>query len=489
MTNQFDYYSILGVQRQASIDEIREAYATLRMSIPEELRDPDINPEYQRIVNAYEVLNDKDRRETYDSLMAETAPLTMNVNINASRNKINLSDSAQLLYLLIEARPPAKIETHQLPLNLCLVIDRSTSMQGERLMFVKAAVDLLVEKLSSEDHLSIISFSDRAEVVVPAGPIIDKLPIVSKVRGISASGGTEIFQGLKAGIKEIKSVDLTHFTNHLILLTDGHTYGDAEECLQLANDASLSGIGFSAFGIGAEWNDRFLDKLVAPSGGQSGYIETPKHVIEYLSKRIKGLGHIFAQNVRLKTDFPKSINIEKGFKLTPFAQPLTVDETEIKLGDVEGRFPISFLLELSVAAQPIETRINIPLIFAADIPTQQMRERIFKHQFQIYVIANSPNVAPPDEIVKAVRMLNMYQMNEKVLEEVEAGRLDVATKKMRHLTTRLLQAGETQLAHQAHSEAERLENMGSMSLEGRKKLKYGTRALLDQTISLNSNDD
>ncbi|MCP5100049.1 MAG: VWA domain-containing protein [Chloroflexi bacterium] len=489
MTNQSDYYSILGVHKQASLQEIREAYATLRMSIPEDLRDTEKNPEYQRLVNAYEVLNDKSRRSTYDSLVAETAPLTMKVDILASRDRINKSDAAQLLYLLVEARPPDKTDTQQLPLNLCLVLDRSTSMQGERLKSVKAAVDLLVEKLSTEDRLSVVSFSDRADVVVPAGQVIDKLPIVSKVRGIFASGGTEIYQGLNAGVKELQKVTLNQYTNHLILLTDGHTYGDAEQCLQLADDASLKGIGFSAFGIGAEWNDRFLDKLVAPSGGQSGYIETPKRVIEYLSKRIKGLGHIFAQNVRLKVEFPKSITVEKGFKLTPFAQPLTIDDKQIKLGDVEGRFPISFLLELSVAAQPIETRINIPLTFVADIPDQQMRERTFKNQFQILVIANAPKKAPPNEIVKAVRLLNMYQMNEKVLEEVEAGRLDVATKRMRHLTTRLLQAGETQLAHQAHTEADRIENMGTMSLEGRKKLKYGTRALLDQTINLNSNND
>ncbi|KAA3665116.1 MAG: hypothetical protein DWQ04_02265 [Chloroflexi bacterium] len=106
----------------------------------------------------------------------------------------------------------------------------------------------------------------------------------------------------------------------------------------------------------------------------------------------------------------------------------------------------------------------------------------------MFVLTNPQQIPPSEKIVEAVRVLNMYEMNEKVLEEVDAGRLDVATKRMRHLTTRLLQAGQTQLAHQAHSEAERLENMGTMSMEGRKKLKYGTRALMNQTINLNAND-
>jgi Ca-activated chloride channel family protein len=55
---------------------------------------------------------------------------------------------------------------------------------------------------------------------------------------------------------------------------------------------------------------------------------------------------------------------------------------------------------------------------------------------------------------------------------------------MRRLTTRLLQSGFTKLATQAHLETERLQAMGSLSEEGRRKIKYGTRALLAQAISL-----
>jgi hypothetical protein len=76
----------------------------------------------------------------------------------------------------------------------------------------------------------------------------------------------------------------------------------------------------------------------------------------------------------------------------------------------------------------------------------------------------------------------MYRLNEKALDEVDAGQLESATKRMKHLTARLLEAGQTRLAQQAHLEGERLANMGTLSLEGRKKLKYGTRALLAQTI-------
>jgi Ca-activated chloride channel family protein len=434
------------------------------------------------------VLKDPARKATYDSLLIETTMVDLDIEITPSRDTIEVSDSDQRLYLLVDIRPPKQSSGQQLPLNLCLVIDRSTSMQGRRLEAVKAAVELVIEKLAPDDVLSLISFSDRAEIVSPAEPLTNKATVVSRLRTIIASGGTEIYQGLSAGIKTMRSIELHNYTNHLILLTDGHTYGDEKECLQLAKQVASDGIGFTAFGIGSDWNDHFLDKLVAPSGGQSAFIEQPANVVEKLQSRINGLGTVFAQNMRLIRDFPDFLSLGFGFKIVPFAQPLDVEEAEIKLGDVEGRSRLAFLLEVNISPQLVERRFNLPLKLVADIPVKQMQQQIFDNTIRLQVLKEAPKELPPEAIVEAVRMLNMYRMNEKVWEDVEAGELDVAARRMRHLTTRLLEAGETQLAQQASVEIERISQAGTMSLEGRKKLKFGTRALINRT-SYFDNDD
>ena len=488
MTGEFNYYKILGVEPQATTDAIRQAFAELRARFPEGMRDPAVNPAYRRVLNAYEVLNNPERRATYDSLLVETALPALSIDILSSRDQIGLIESVQRIYLLVNVRAPEQEVKVGLPLNLCLVVDRSTSMQGTRLSCVKSAVELIADKLAAEDIISVITFSDRAEVILPATTLESKAQLARQIRRVEASGGTEIYQGLSAGVKEMRKLPLKEYTNHLILLTDGHTYGDADECLQLAQEVSKQGIGFSAFGIGSEWNDEFLDRLVATSGGQSGFIESPVQIVDFLQQRIKGLGAIYAKNVRLLLDFPKSVRLQYGFKAAPFAQPLDLHNSAVQLGDVEGRSPLSFLLEVDIEPQPVETRITIPLLFIADVPSQQMQERTFRHHHQIYVLADAAKVEPPSSLVKAVRMLNMYRMNEKVWEDVEAGRLDVATTRMRRLTTRLMEAGETQLAQEAQSEIERLAQVGTMSLEGRKRLKYGTRALVNRTTILDYDD-
>ena len=229
-----------------------------------------------------------------------------------SGQQLSHTQSEQILYLLTEIRSPnEEQEKELLPLNIALVIDRSTSMQGERIDKVKSAAGMIVENLASRDSIAIISFSDRAEVVVPATKPKNKPALISKIQGIMPSGGTEIFQGLSAGFKELNKVNLNNYINHLILLTDGHTYGDDAQCLNLAQKAASVGIGISAFGIGSEWNDQFLDLLVTPSGGQSGYIAEPEQVIHLLRQRIQSLGQALCPKCTSHPPFTKRYNDQR----------------------------------------------------------------------------------------------------------------------------------------------------------------------------------
>jgi Ca-activated chloride channel family protein len=48
---------------------------------------------------------------------------------------------------------------------------------------------------------------------------------------IRAGGGTEIFQGLLAAFTEVRRNLTRSMINHIILITDGRTYGDEQSCI------------------------------------------------------------------------------------------------------------------------------------------------------------------------------------------------------------------------------------------------------------------
>jgi curved DNA-binding protein len=66
-----DYYESLGVGRDASADEIRQAYRTLaRKHHPDVSKDEGAEDRFKEISEAYEVLRDPDKRARYDRLGA-----------------------------------------------------------------------------------------------------------------------------------------------------------------------------------------------------------------------------------------------------------------------------------------------------------------------------------------------------------------------------------------------------------------------------------
>lgn len=404
----------------------------------------------------------------------------LHVSIQTTSDKLSAMHVSQLLYLLVNIQPPKEFQQTRTSLNICLVIDRSTSMRGERLDQVKAAAALILEKLTPDDTLSVITFSDRAEVVVPNTPVTNRTMLMARVQGIQASGGTEIYQGLALGMQELAKQLGKQGLSHLVLLTDGHTYGDAGQCIELAQRAASRNIGISALGIGTEWNDQFLDALVAPSGGQSAYIEDPNRILELLQERVKGLGAAYAHNVRLTPRFPDGITVVSAFKTAPYAQPLSVIAKGISVGALEGGATLSVLLELNIQPMPPNTTIQLPLAVVADIPQFQQQNQEFSAFTTLDVVSGQPLSEPPMAMIEAVQVLNLYRMSEKAWQEMETGHLERATKRMERLTTRLFEAGYDQLAQNARLETEILQKQGTISMEGRKKLKYGTRALMTQ---------
>ena len=194
--NSPDYYAILGVFRDASQEEIKRSYFEAAQRLH-----PDKNVAagetelFLEIQQAYEVLSNPKRRNLYDA----TLPPEINVNsavkyetLFSRPNLVKLGEP-QLIYMLLEVSPREEKEAlPSPPLNICLVLDRSTSMQGDKMDMVKATAIQLLRSLRAEDVFSVVAFSDYAEVIVPAAINSDKKKQEGRIQMMQTSGATEI---------------------------------------------------------------------------------------------------------------------------------------------------------------------------------------------------------------------------------------------------------------------------------------------------------
>ena len=234
-----DYYSLLGVGRDATLEEIRRAYFEAAQKLhPDKNTAAGETEIFLEVQQAYEVLANSIRRAKYDATLGPEEKITLPYDhkILFSRPNLIRLQEPQMLYVLLELQAPlAARQSPAPPLNVCLVLDRSTSMQGEKMDVVKSAAIQVLRNLRPQDILSVVTFSDRAEVVIPASLYQERSRLEAKIQMIKPSGATEIYQGLEAGVKEVmRSLD-SRRVNHLVLLTDGHTYGDEQQCLALAS--------------------------------------------------------------------------------------------------------------------------------------------------------------------------------------------------------------------------------------------------------------
>jgi len=475
-----DLYACLGVSPSATVEEIRQAFRHMaRRFHPDANPDPSAADEFKLIAYAHDILSDMGRSKDYQAQFnANGMPIIVS-QLVGSRNQLTRSSEPQVIYYLVDIRPMTAMNLPDPPLNVCLVIDRSNSMQGARLDQVKSAVSQIVESLNERDIFSVVAFSDRAEVVLPAQNCANKPAILSKVSGINANGGTEILQGLLAGLLEMQRNLTPSAVNHLVLFTDGRTYGDEDNCLLLATLAEGDGITVSGLGIGDEWNDSFLDQLAAATGGESHYISSPAIVTRLLTQQVRGMGGTIAQRLRLQVTCDPGVKLRSAFKVQPEAQPVPTDLQPLRIGSVRRDQPVSLLLEFLVQTPASSETQNLArLSVISDIVSLGRIDERFISDVVIR-LGDIPEVmAPPLAIASALDKLTLYRLQERAWAAVEDGDVKAATSRLQTLASRLLTEGQEELANVALAEVSRLNQTRQVSAEARKKIKYGTRALI-----------
>lgn len=491
LSSSLDLYSILGLTYEATAEEIKTAYRQAARRFH-----PDVNSNlgagvhFRDVAAAYEILNDERAHKKYRAERKAFGKLPdFNGEVTVSKRTLAIIKEPQVLYLLVDIYAKKLKDEHDVvsrtPLNIGLVLDRSSSMAGQRLEKVKVAAHQIIEQLAPSDRITIVTFADRADVVVPNTEISMARDIKQMVNLMAAGGGTEMFQGLDAAYRQVESKFDDNFVNHIILVTDGRTFGDDEACLALAAEAGKRGIGISAMGIGDEWNDVFLDQIAGQTGGAADYISSPSQVVSFLNQRVQNLGQAFGERMQATIAPDPDIILESAFRLSPTAQPLLIETHPIQLGSLTNKRPTSFLLQFQMAANMTEGNRSLARIDVSGDVMHEGRRVPAKYVTDVMIdIAESPQAEiPPNNIVDALSKMTLYRMQERTEQSLVDGNVADATKRLENLATRLLELGQGELAQEAMAEARRVASTHMFSEGGRKNLKFGTRALMTQALT------
>ncbi|MEZ4337689.1 MAG: VWA domain-containing protein [Sandaracinaceae bacterium] len=140
--------------------------------------------------------------------------------------------------------PPAIPEPR--PLELVLVIDRSSSMSGIKMMQARNAGVAAIRALRQDARVGVVAFSGGADRVMAPVGMDQRDEAIAFVQGIHASGGTNIGAALGAA-NRIMSSD-PRYIHHVILLSDG--VSAPEPAIAAAQALAGRGVSISTITIG-----------------------------------------------------------------------------------------------------------------------------------------------------------------------------------------------------------------------------------------------
>jgi Ca-activated chloride channel family protein len=395
------------------------------------------------------------------------------------RQPLPATGTPQVGYLLVEAAPAAAPSV-AMPLNFCLVLDRSGSMQGAKLESMKAATRRLIETLTPQDIVSIVIFDDTVQTLVPATPAADRAALLAAVDQIVESGGTAMSLGMQAGQAELQKHAGPERISAMLLLTDGQTWGDEDVCRSIAQGLGQAGVRVTALGLGAEWNEQLLDDLADATGGSSDYIAEPAQITGFFQRAVKTAQGLAATDARLLLRLVREATPRAVHRATPTIanlgyQPIGDSEVAVKLGDLVHGQVNSVVVELMLPARaPGSFRVaQAELHFTPLGGTPQIAKQ------DVLLAFSADPAAPAHEprVMNLVEKVTAFKLQTRALSEAEAGNVAGATQKLRAAATRLLDLGELELAAKTQQQAEQLEQGAALSAESQKELRYATRRL------------
>ena len=366
------------------------------------------------------------------------------------------------------------------PMNLCLVIDRSGSMEGPPLEYVKQACSYVVDLLSPNDVLSIVTFEETVDVLMPPQRVTNKEPIKAGIQRLMAGNTTDLHGGISLAAQQVMQVTDPGRATRLIVLSDGDpTAGikDFSALVGLAGEVKSKGVTITFLGFGPDYNEELLASMAKKAGGNYYFIPQPQLIPEVFRTELEKLMTVSARNLRIELKLARWVSLrgQHAQDASPGDR-----EFEIPLTDMERGTTVQQVFDFEFQNHPLgHYRIAAGKLFYDDTQTgkTEIVDLDFVLEFTadraLYSAPQDPRVKQAADIVVASRQV------EKTIMGLKTQQLSASAAIAELQKTQMLLLGEGRTA-EAQEVTQALRAIQSGDTGGAEKTLMGTMVSLDQ---------
>ena len=257
----------------------------------------------------------------------------MDYSIRIDRHLVRAAGGSIRHALISIVAPQAPPKAGRQPLHASLVLDRSGSMGGQKIVLAREAVRLALQALRPADRFSLVVYDEEITTVVESTKATAEARrnAVAKLARIDARGSTDLHGGWRVGCDQLAAHLGAEQVGRCLLLTDGQAnvgIADPAELAALAGAARKDKrIATSTFGVGEDFDERLLRGMADASGGRFYYIERPQQIPDLLTSELGELLEVVSRAACLTLQLPTGVE----------AAPLNALETTVVTGGIQIR--------------------------------------------------------------------------------------------------------------------------------------------------------
>lgn len=398
------------------------------------------------------------------------------------------------LYLMayVNADSAAKDRARR-PLNLCLVIDRSGSMAGDKIDFTRQAAQLLVQNLGSDDLLSIVLYNEQVETLLMPEFVRRKDYISQQIASIKPGGTTNLSGGWLEACRLVAQNRHSDYLNRVILMSDGlanRGVTATDKLVEMARQKyDEEGITTTTMGLGTDFNEDLMMEMANAGGGAFYFIESPEATPTIFQEELQGLLSLIGQNLTITLEHSDHVREVRQLNLYPTRQD--ANAITYRLGDLFGDEVKALLLELSIPAirQLGDVQIATLRFHYDELNAHGTQPRSWEMPVRV-------NVAPSDslhphnvnvDVRRAVLLLKAAQARAQAVSLADGGEYGEAAHTLREMVRYLEKSGylyDPQISEERDALARQAEELSA----GKEKYgQYSRKTMSTQALYTMSN--
>jgi Ca-activated chloride channel family protein len=290
------------------------------------------------------------------------------------------------LIVQVEIEARKNDDARRAPMNLCVVLDRSGSMEGAKIEKARQAAAMAVDKLADDDIFSLVTYDSETNLLIAperVGGADHREDLKARIHRIQPGGSTALHAGVVLGANQVRRFFEKERVNRVILLSDGIANvgpSSSSDLARLGRELRSDGIAVSTVGLGDDYNEDLMTALAEASNANYYYVKDAEKLPGIFAQELGSARSLLARSIVIRINAPDGVRLKEIIGRPDIVCGDRVAEIKMPelFGSEKRRFLVRAVAETKTANEIEATAVelNYTTLAGDNAPAQRQAAKI-----------------------------------------------------------------------------------------------------------------